>query len=242
MPETILRLDEVSASYGTVEVLHAVSLEVGRGETVTIIGSNGAGKTTLLKSICGLITKKTGAIDFEGRSISSKTPDRIVGLGVSLVPEGRQIFGPFAVAQNLHLGAFLRHRRVSKKTIQQSYDVVYGLFPILQKRKNQLARTLSGGEQQMLAIGRALMADPKLLLLDEPSMGLAPKLVGEIFSVLMGLVEKGLTIVLVEQNARVALEIAQRGFLLEMGRIALGGGSSELRRNELVKKIYLGEE
>jgi branched-chain amino acid transport system ATP-binding protein len=165
-----------------------------------------------------------------------------VGLGISLVPEGRQIFGPFTVSQNLHLGAFLRHRKVPKKAIQESYDLVYELFPLLRDRKDQLANTLSGGEQQMLAIGRALMADPRLLLLDEPSMGLAPKLVGEIFSVLTGLVETGLTIVLVEQNARIALEIAQRGFVLETGRIALGGRSSELRKNELVKKIYLGEE
>ena len=136
MPEVILRLNKVSASYGTVEVLHTVSMEVARGETVTVIGSNGAGKTTLLKSICGLIARKTGGIDLGGRPIFSESPDRIVGLGISLVPEGRQIFGPFTVAQNLHLGAFLRHRRVSKETIQQSYDVVYGLFPILRERKD----------------------------------------------------------------------------------------------------------
>ncbi|MCL5958781.1 MAG: ABC transporter ATP-binding protein [Chloroflexi bacterium] len=237
----MLRVSDLSFAYGRIRALDGVTLEVAPGEVVTIIGSNGAGKTTLLRAISGIYRPQSGSIAFENRDITRLSPEKIVGLGVSQVPEGRQVFVQQSVEVNLELGAFHRHGH-PKAEIRNDYDFVYALFPRLKERARQIAGTLSGGEQQMLAIGRALMARPRLLLLDEPSMGLAPLMVKEIFDVLTELSRKGTTILLVEQNAKMALRIAHRGYVLETGRVVLSDKSSQLLETDEVKMIYLGQK
>ncbi|ADU95437.1 ABC transporter ATP-binding protein [Geobacillus sp. G4] len=233
----MLKVDGIDVFYGNIHALKGVSLEVNKGEIVTLIGANGAGKTTLLKTISGLLRPKNGDIVYEGASIAGKAAQTIVKQGISHVPEGRRVFANMTVEENLELGAFLRK---DKEGIQQDFAKVFQLFPRLEERRKQLAGTLSGGEQQMLAIGRALMARPKLLLLDEPSMGLAPLLVKTIFRIIQEINESGTTILLVEQNAHMALSIAHRAYVLESGRVVLSGTASELQASEQVKQAYLG--
>ena len=236
----MLTIKNLIASYGKISALKEISLDVRDGQVVAIIGANGAGKTTLLKAVSGLIKEKTGKIVFDGREIIGMAADRIVGLGLSQVAEGRQIFAHMTVKDNIDLGAYLYYKRRNRAVIQAHSDKVYSLFPILKRRAGQISGTLSGGEQQMLAIARALMTRPRLLLLDEPSMGLAPLIVKEIFSVIRELNSIGTTILLVEQNARAALQIADYGYVLETGRIVLEGETSELLDNAKVKAAYLG--
>lgn len=240
----MLKIKNINTYYGQVHALKNVSLHLNAGEIVTLIGANGAGKTTILNSLSAITPAKTGEIIFEGSHIKHLSPDRIVDLGISQVPEGRQIFKPLSVEDNLELGAYLRYRkRESRGEIKIDIDNIYSLFPRLCERRKQLAGTLSGGEQQMLAIGRALMAKPKLLLLDEPSMGLAPLVVKEIFKVIKQLRrEKGTAILLVEQNAKAALTIADRGYVLETGKVLLEEKASELLENREVQRAYLGKE
>jgi len=233
----LLNVERLSVAYGEVPCLWEVSLEVDKGEIVTVIGPNGAGKTTLLKTIAGLLSPLNGHITFEGKEIERLRPHQRVELGISLVPEGRGIFPFMTVKDNLELGAYTRRAERYKK---ESLEFVYNLFPRLREREKQLAGTLSGGEQQMLAIGRALMSRPKLLMLDEPSLGLAPKLVIEIFQSIKRLNEEGVTVLLVEQNVHYSLKLASRGYVLESGRIILSGSSGELLDNEHVKRAYLG--
>ena len=237
----MLRVKNLEAAYGPLKVLRKVSLHIAPGEIVTVIGANGAGKTTLLKTISGLLSAGGGEILFERQDLRKLPVERIVLLGCSLVPEGRQLFAPLTVRENLILGASVQYRRKKKEEIAEDLGRVFGLFPRLKEREEQLAGTLSGGEQQMLAIGRALLSRPRLLLLDEPSMGLAPRMVREIFAHIAGLrKEFGLTILLVEQNARGALGVADRGYVLETGRIILQGPSEELLSNQDVQRAYLG--
>ncbi len=236
----MLEINNLKAFYGGIEALKGVTLKVEEGSIVTIIGANGAGKTTLLKSISGLIRSKEGQILFQGQDITRSLPRRIVGLGISLAPEGRQIFSPLSVEDNLNLGAYLYFKRRNQDRIKKIKEQIFELFPVLRERLSQIAGTLSGGEQQMLAIGRAMMAQPKLLVLDEPSMGLAPLFVQEIFRVLEELNRQGTTILLVEQNARAALKVANYSYVLETGTVFMEGKSGELLANEEVKKAYLG--
>jgi branched-chain amino acid transport system ATP-binding protein len=236
----MLEVQGISTFYGNIRALDEVSLNVNYGEIVSLIGVNGAGKSTLLNSISGIYPPKDGKIFLNGQEITSLSPESIVGIGISQVPERRQIFSSLSVPDNLILGAYIRLRRGEKKSVQEDMEFVYSLFPVLQERRQQLAGTLSGGEQQMLAIGRGLMARPKVLLLDEPSLGLAPLLVKEIFKVLQVLREKGTTILLVEQNARVALEISNRAYVLETGKVVLEGTPYELIQNDEVRNAYLG--
>ena len=240
----MLRIDNVNTYYGKVHALKNVSLHLREGEIVTLIGANGAGKTTILNSISGVTPASSGEIAFRGQPIGRLLPDRIVKLGVSQVPEGRQVFKPLSVEDNLELGAYLRYRASEKSSaIHRDMERIFTLFPRLEERRKQLAGTMSGGEQQMLAIGRAMMANPKLLLLDEPSMGLAPLVVQEIFRVLERLrAETGMTILLVEQNAKAALKLADRGYVLETGKVILEGVAGELLENADVKRAYLGKE
>ncbi|MGZ0086966.1 ABC transporter ATP-binding protein [Caldibacillus thermoamylovorans] len=233
----MLNVNGIDVFYGNIHALKGVSLEVNKGEIVTLIGANGAGKTTLLKTISGLLKPKNGDIVYEGASIAGKAAQWIVKQGISHVPEGRRVFANMTVEENLELGAFLRK---DKDGIQQDFAKVFQLFPRLEERRKQLAGTLSGGEQQMLAIGRALMARPKLLLLDEPSMGLAPLLVKTIFRIIQEINASGTTILLVEQNAHMALSIADRAYVLESGRVVLSGTAAELQASEQVKQAYLG--
>lgn len=233
----MLSIQDIDVFYGNIQALRGVSLEVEKGEIVSLIGANGAGKTTTLKAISGLIHPKRGKIEFEGEDISKKPAQEIVKRRISHVPEGRRVFAQMTVYENLELGAYLRK---DKEGIKNSFQRVYDRFPILQERKYQKAGTLSGGEQQMLAIGRALMSQPKLLLLDEPSMGLAPLLVQEIFNIIKEINEAGTTILLVEQNANMALSIADKAYVLETGKIALSGTAQELQQSEEVRKAYLG--
>nr|WP_208404324.1 ABC transporter ATP-binding protein [Saccharococcus thermophilus] len=233
----VLQVESIDVFYGNIQALKGVSLEVKKGEIVTLIGANGAGKSTLLKTISGLLKPKKGDILYEGKSIAGKAAQTIVKQGISHVPEGRRIFANMTVEENLELGAFLRK---DKPGIQQDFEKVYQLFPRLYERRKQLAGTLSGGEQQMLAIGRALMARPRLLLLDEPSMGLAPLLVKTIFRIIEEINSFGTTILLVEQNANMALSIADRAYVIESGRVVLSGTAQELNASEQVKKAYLG--
>jgi branched-chain amino acid transport system ATP-binding protein len=237
----VLRIENLSTFYGTVQALRRVSLEVEEAEIVTIIGANGAGKTTLLRTISGLIGPREGAITFLGEKICGLSPERIVRRGISQVSEGRQIFPSMTVAENLHLGAYTRFGRDNRKKIGDDLDFVCNLFPILRERYHNLAGTLSGGEQQMLAIGRALMAKPKVLLLDEPSMGLAPMVIQDIFKVLRNLNQQGLTILLVEQDVKVALSIANRGYALQTGEIVLHDTGRNLINNTEVQAIYFGK-
>ncbi len=240
----MLKLKNINTYYGKVHALKNVSLHLAEGEIVTLIGANGAGKTTILNTISGVTPASGGDLLFQKQPIGDLSPDRVVKLGISQVPEGRQVFKPMTVEENLELGAYLRFRsRVPKTEIQQDMLEVFQLFPRLEERRKQAAGTMSGGEQQMLAIGRALMARPKLLLLDEPSMGLAPLVVQEIFRVLQRLRdERGVTILLVEQNAKAALKLADRGYVMETGKVILEGEAGELLENSEVKRAYLGKD
>ncbi|MEA1959712.1 MAG: ABC transporter ATP-binding protein [Bacillota bacterium] len=237
MPEAMLELEKLNIYYGNIHALQDVSLTVNKGEMVAIIGANGAGKTTTLAAISGLIQSKSGKIRFENQDITHAPTHQIVSSGISHVPEGRQIFSSLSVAENIRLGAYQRR---DQKGIQEDANWIYSLFPVLKDRRSQIAGTLSGGEQQMLAIGRSVMSNPRLLLLDEPSMGLAPLIVELIFDVINQLKERGMTILLVEQNAYQALSQADRAYVLETGRIKLSGTSSELINNEEIQKAYLG--
>lgn len=234
---TMLTVHGLRSGYGKIEVLHDVHLTIERGQIVTLIGANGAGKTTLLKTISGLIRPTAGTIEFQGKSIVRHPPHKIVSLGLSQVPEGRAILKRMTVLDNLRMGAFTR----SDPEIGSDIDAVFRRFPALAERRDQLAATLSGGEQQMLAIGRALVARPNLLLLDEPSLGLAPKFVTRIFLTLRELQKEGKTILLVEQNARQALQVADRAYVMERGRIILSGSGPELLSNPEVQHTYLGQ-
>jgi len=240
----MLRLKNINTYYGKVHALKNVSLHLGEGEIVTLIGANGAGKTTILNTISAVTPAAGGEVLFRKEPVTALQPDKIVQLGISQVPEGRQVFKPLSVEDNLELGAYLRYRaREAKSDIRRDMEQIFALFPRLEERRKQLAGTMSGGEQQMLAIGRALMANPKLLLLDEPSMGLAPLVVQEIFRVLERLRrEHGTTILLVEQNAKAALKLADRGYVLETGKVILEGAADELMENAEVKRAYLGKD
>lgn len=236
----MLEIHGISAHYGGVRALDDVSFKLDEEEILALIGGNGAGKTTLLNLISGIIKPSRGDIIFKGKSILSLSPEKIVGLGIIQVPEGRHVFGPLTVKENLELGAYRRRGKQNKKKILDDFEYILTLFPVLEKRLKQRAETLSGGEQQMLAIGRALMGRPILLLLDEPSLGLAPLVVQEIISIIEKLRNEGTTILLVEQNARAALKISHRAYVLETGKVRIQGKSSELVENEAVKKAYLG--
>lgn len=233
-----LRLDNIHAYYGASEALRGVSLEINEGEIVCLLGANGAGKTTLLRTISGLLRLTSGMIEFDGKRLENLPPDAIVKLGISQCPEGRKIFPDMSVLKNLMLGAYIR--RGDRKGVSETLEEVFQLFPILEERQKQLAGTLSGGEQQMLTIGRGLMSKPKLFLLDEPSLGLAPVLVSHIFEKIRDINQKGTAVFLVEQNAAVALSIAHRGYVMETGQIALADTSQNLLGNEKVIQAYLG--
>jgi branched-chain amino acid transport system ATP-binding protein len=238
----MLRLRNIQSGYSGLKVLRRLSIHVSQGEIVTIIGANGAGKTTLLKTIAGLIKAESGEILFENSDIAKLSPEKIVMLGCSLVPEGRQVFAPMTVRENLLLGSYPQLRRRKNKEADDDLSRIFSLFPRLQEREKQLAGTLSGGEQQMLAIARALMARPKLIMMDEPSMGLAPLIVKDIFSIIRFLKDEGNTVLLVEQNAKMALSIADRGYVLETGRIMLEENAQELLSNKDVQRAYLGRD
>jgi branched-chain amino acid transport system ATP-binding protein len=235
----ILRLSDVHTFYGSIHALKGITLEVREGEIVTLIGANGAGKSTTLRSINGLNHPRRGKIEFAGRDITNEAPHRIVKMGISQSPEGRKLFSRMSVRENLEMGAFQRSDRASFK---EDLERVYTLFPRLAEREQQKAGTMSGGEQQMCAMGRALMAKPKLLLLDEPSMGLAPIFVERIFEIVVEINKQGTPILLVEQNALMALDTANRGYVLETGTVALADDAKALRQNEQVRKTYLGED
>lgn len=236
--EPLLQVRALSARYGPVEVLHGVDLEVAAGELVALVGANGCGKTTLLRVLSGIHRPSTGRALFDGRDLGRLAPHRIVTAGICHVPEGRQVFAPLSVEDNLRLGAYTQRR--DPDWVAAQFERIYELFPILAERRAQSAGTLSGGQQQMLAIGRALLGRPRLLLLDEPSMGLAPLLVEEILRVVEELNRQGVTILLVEQNARAALAVAHRGYVMETGRVALTAPAAELLNDEGVKRAYLG--
>ena len=236
----MLEIDGISAHYGGVRALDDISFKLNEEEILALIGGNGAGKTTLLNLISGIIKPSRGKITFKGKSILSLSPEKIVERGIIQVPENRHVFGPLTVRENLELGAYRRRGKKNKQKILDDFEYILALFPVLEKRLKQRAETLSGGEQQMLAIGRALMGRPILLLLDEPSLGLAPLVVQEIISIIEKLRNEGTTIFLVEQNARAALKISDRAYVLETGKVRVQGRSSELMENEAVKKAYLG--
>jgi len=238
----MLRIANLSAHYHGIAALKRVSLHVSKDEIVCLIGANGAGKTTLLNTICGIVPASGGEIVFDGKRLDALKPDRVVKRGVVQVPEGRQVFPDLTVYENLQMGAYLRYRGKETDEIEEEIAKIYERFPILRERLTQPAGTLSGGEQQMLAMGRALMASPKILLLDEPSMGLAPKLVAEIFRIIESLRSEGTTILLVEQNAKAALKVADRGYVLETGSVVLEGESVELMEDKEVKRAYLGKD
>jgi branched-chain amino acid transport system ATP-binding protein len=237
----MMKVENLCTFYGRIQALRGVTLAVAEGEIVAVIGSNGAGKSTLLNTISGMIPARSGRIEFAGTPIANLRPDRIVRLGISQVPERRQIFSTMSVMDNLILGAYHRYRRDGKPAVDRDLEFVFEIFPRLRERIKQTAGTLSGGEQQMLALGRGWMAKPKLLLLDEPSLGLAPLMAREIFRVSGQLREHGTTILLVEQNARAALELADRAYVLESGRVACEGKAGELASDERVQKAYLGK-
>ena len=232
----MLKVQDLSVHYGMIQAVHNVSFEVKQGEIVSLIGANGAGKTTILRTISGLVRPSNGQIIFEGKNIEKAAPQKIVADGLSQVPEVRHVFSGLTVQENLDMGAFLR----KDNTLKEDFEQIFAKFPILKERRNQDAATLSGGEQQMLAMGRALMSKPKLLLLDEPSMGLAPIFIKEIFSIIQEIQAQGTTVLLIEQNAKMALSIANRGYVLETGKIVLEGTGKELLASEAVRKAYLG--
>ncbi len=238
MSENILQIKDLVVSYGGIEAVKGISFDVPKGDIVTLIGANGAGKSTVLKTISGVVKPKSASITFEGTEISGKTPDFIVSKGVTLVPEGRRVFPNLTVLENLKIGAYLRK---DKKEIQKDTEHVYELFPRLKERSWQLAGTLSGGEQQMLAVGRALMSAPKLIMMDEPSLGLAPLVVQDIFSIIRQINSEGITVLLIEQNANMALKIADKAYVMETGRITMEGTGAELLADETIKEAYLGK-
>ncbi len=234
----LLEVKDIQVYYGMIQALKSVSFEVNEGEVIALIGANGAGKTTTLHTISGLLRSKTGSIVFDGKDISKVSADKIVTLGMAHVPEGRRVFANMTVLQNLKMGAFTRK---DKAEIEETLKVVFKRFPRLEERQNQLAGTLSGGEQQMLAMGRALMSKPKIILMDEPSMGLSPIFVNEIFDIIKSVSESGTTVLLVEQNAKKALSIADRAYVLETGTVIMEGNADDLLHDEAVQKAYLGE-
>jgi branched-chain amino acid transport system ATP-binding protein len=233
----MLKIEGLSISYGVIPAVNNLNIEVKQGEVVSLIGTNGAGKTTTLRGISGIVKAKEGKILFQGTDLTKIEPHKIVEMGISHVPEGRGVFQDLTVLENLKMGAFIRK---DKDGIKKDMEEIFHLFPRLEERKSQLAGTLSGGEQQMLAIGRALMARPKLLLLDEPSMGLAPIIVKEIFHIIKKINKEGTTVLLVEQNANMALSVAHKGYVLETGEIVAQGTVEELQNNDMIRKIYLG--
>ena len=237
MPEPMLQVRDLSAGYGHVRVLYDVAIEVEAGEVVTLIGANGAGKSTLLRTVAGLLPAWSGEVMFEGEALTRTDPHERVQRGIALVPEGRMLFAPMSVDENLRLGAY---RRNDPAGIVEDREIVFDLFPVLEERHQQTAGTLSGGEQQMLAIARALMSRPRMLLLDEPSLGLAPMVIREIFGVLDRLRDRGVTIFLVEQDARIALKHADRGYVMRTGAVAMSGTAEDLIANDDVRLIYLG--
>ncbi len=234
----LLQVDNIEVYYGVIKALKGISFEVNKGEIVALIGANGAGKTTILHTVTGLLKPKTGNISFKGNDITKVPAHKIVTMGMAHVPEGRRIFSQLSVLDNIKLGAFTRK---DKEEIEETLNYVYERFPRLKERKNQIAGTLSGGEQQMLAMGRALMSKPEFVLMDEPSMGLSPLLVSEIFEIIKAINENGTTVLLVEQNAKKALSIADRAYVLETGNIVLSGDAKDLMNDESVKKAYLSE-
>ena len=235
--DVLFEIKDLEVSYGSIAAIKGISLEVHKGEIVTILGANGAGKTTTMRTISQLLKAKSGSIKFKGHELTQLPAHKIVKLGISQSPEGRRVFGILTVEENLMLGAFVKSK-MNKETLEW----VYQLFPRLEERRKQLAGTLSGGEQQMLAIGRSLMSDPEMLLLDEPSLGLAPILVKAIFEQIKIIANKGLTVLLVEQNAKAALKLADRGYVLDVGKIALSGTSAELLASEKIQEAYLGKK
>ena len=232
----ILEIKNLMVSYGGIEAVKDISIDVPEGEIVTLIGANGAGKSTTLKTIAGLVKPKSASITFMGNEITGKTPDEIVSRGITLVPEGRKVFANLTVKENLRIGAYLR-----KDNLEEDYKYVYELFPRLKEREWQLAGTLSGGEQQMLAVGRALMSKPKLIMMDEPSLGLAPLVVKSIFDIIKTINQQGITVLLIEQNANMALQVAHTAYVLETGNIVMKGTGKELLENETIKEAYLGK-
>ena len=234
----MLTIKDLEVYYGIIQAIKGISFEVNEGEVIALIGANGAGKTTILHTITGLVAAKSGSIQFEGNDLTKIPAHSIVSLGMAHVPEGRRIFAELTVLENLKMGAYTRK---DKKEIEDTLAKVYKRFPRLNERKNQIAGTLSGGEQQMLAMGRALMSHPRIILMDEPSMGLSPLFVSEIFDIIKEISESGTTVLLVEQNAKKALSIANRAYVLETGKIVLEGDAKELMNNDSVKKAYLGE-
>lgn len=234
----LLEIKDLEVSYGIIKAIKGISFDVNEGEVIALIGANGAGKTTILHTITGLITADSGTVQFEGKEITKVPAHKIVGMGMAHVPEGRRVFANLTVLQNLKMGAYTRK---DKNEIEQTLETVYTRFPRLKERQNQMAGTLSGGEQQMLAMGRALMSHPKIILMDEPSMGLSPIFVNEIFDIIQSVSASGTTVLLVEQNARKALSIADRAYVLETGNVVLEGKADELLHNDAIKKAYLGE-
>ena len=233
----MLRLEKVNVSYGSIHALHDISLTVNDGEVVSLIGANGAGKTTTLHTITGLKGATDGVIEYDGKDLRRRDPSHIIRIGMAHVPEGRHVFTQMSVQENLEMGSYIMN---DKSQIKKNMDMVYEYFPRLLERKKQLAGTLSGGEQQMLATGRALMSNPRIVLMDEPSMGLSPLLVKEIFHIIKTLHQNGITVLLVEQNAKMALAVSDRAYVLETGRISMSGKASELLANDNIKKAYLG--
>ena len=238
----MLRATNLNAAYEQVQVLKGLSFEVQSGEIVTLIGSNGAGKSTTLSCLMGFLKSWTGKVSFKGKELQNLEPDEIVRLGIAMVPEDRGLFGPLTVRENLMLGAYFRFKKEKKAEVKIDLEKVYELFPVLKERAQQPVETLSGGQQQMVAIGRALMAKPRLLLLDEPSLGLAPLVIKEIYKVIKTLNEAGVTILLVEQNANLALNIAHRGYVQENGAISISGTAAELLNHPEIKQAYLGRQ
>jgi branched-chain amino acid transport system ATP-binding protein len=238
----MLKVRNLESGYGKLRVLKGISLHVSPGEIVIIIGANGAGKTTLLKTVSGVLKARAGTVHFQDESIGSAAMEEIVGRGCVMVPEGRQLFSTLSIKDNLTLGAYLLAKTGRRREVRQRLEEIYELFPVLYERRDQLAGTLSGGEQQMVAIGRALMSGPRLIMMDEPSMGLAPLIVEKIFTTVAALPRLGKTVLLVEQNARASLEIADRGYVLETGQIVLSGTSRELLDNHDVQRAYLGKD
>ena len=234
----LLEIKDLEVSYGIIKAIKGISFDVNEGEVIALIGANGAGKTTILHTITGLITADRGTVQFEGKEITKVPAHKIVGMGMAHVPEGRRVFANLTVLQNLKMGAYTRK---DKNEIETTLETVYTRFPRLKERQNQMAGTLSGGEQQMLAMGRALMSHPKIILMDEPSMGLSPIFVNEIFDIIQSVSASGTTVLLVEQNARKALSIADRAYVLETGNVVLEGKADELLHNDAIKKAYLGE-
>lgn len=235
--ETLLKVEGINVYYGAIHAIKDISFQVNQGEIVTLIGANGAGKTTTLQTISGLLRSKTGSILFDGQDINTVSADKLVGRGLAQVPEGRRVFLQMSVEENLEMGAYTQ----PPAGVPRDLEMVYDLFPRLKERRSQVAGTLSGGEQQMLAMGRALMSKPRILLLDEPSMGLSPLFVGEIFKIIEDVSKAGTTVLLVEQNAKKALSIADRGYVLETGRVVKTGRASDLLNDDSIKKAYLGE-